>query len=76
MNYFLNHIYLEKVHCQCRFLNKKCNYELNTNNLIDCLNNLFLKGCRFNSVTCVIRSLNIVFIGISIDFVIGQFESN
>ena len=41
--------------------------------LVDPLNKLILKGYQFNTV---IRSLNIVFIGINIDFVISKFKAN
>ena len=41
--------------------------------LITSLNKLILKGYQFNTV---IRSLNTVFIGINIDFVISKLEAN
>ena len=41
--------------------------------LIGPLSKLILKGYKFNTV---IRSLNIVFIGINIDFVISKLKAN
>ena len=60
------HVYGNVVNRARKFRNDPCK-------LVAPLNKLILKGYLFNTV---IRSLNIVFIGINIDFVISKLKAN
>ena len=60
------HFYGNVVNSARKFRNDPCK-------LIAPLIKLILKGYQFNTV---IRSLNIVFIGINIDFVISKLKAN